>query len=102
MYDSIKPWINVPFTIKPFLKYSGSGAKQFDVNVEAMCYPVGDNKLVTNENGSEVTSTTQLYVDGNIAIKITDNVVFAGEERPILRVAAYYRNGIPDIKVVYL
>lgn len=102
MYDSIKPWINVPLVIKPFLKYSGSGAKQFDANVDAMCYPVGDNKLVTNEVGSEVTSTTQLYVDGTTTVKVTDNVIFNGEERPILRVANYYRNGVVDLRVVYL
>lgn len=102
MYSSLKPWINVPFVIKPFLKYSGTGTKQFDTDVPSKCYPVGDVKLVTNESGSEVTSTTQLYVDGFESIKVTDNVVFAGEERPILRITDYYRNGKVDIKVVYL
>jgi hypothetical protein len=102
MYDSIKPWINVPFTIKPFLKYSGSGTKQFDNDVNALCYPVGDVKLVTDSTGSEVTSTTQLYVDGSTPIKVTDNILFTGDERPILRIAEYYRSGVVDIKVVYL
>lgn len=102
MYDSIKPWINVPFVIKPFLRYNGAGTKQFGSDVHAMCYPVGDNKLVTNSEGSEVTSTSQLYVDGDTAIKVTDNVVFAGDERPILHITDYYRNGSIDLKVVYL
>lgn len=102
MYNSLKPWINVPYTIKPFLKYSGAGTKQFDVDITSKCYPVGDVKLVTDQTGSEVTSTTQLYLPGNEPIKVTDNVFFAGEERPILRITEYYRNGVVDIKVVYL
>ena len=102
MYNSLKSWINVPYTIRPFLKYNGAGAKQFDADVSSMCYPVGDVKLVTDARGSEVTSTTQLYVDGASNIKITDNVIFAGEERPILRIAEFFRDGTPDVKVVYL
>lgn len=102
MYNSLKSWINVPYIIKPFLRYNGAGTKQFDTDVNSKCYPVGDVKLVTDEKGSEVTSTTQLYVDGNESIKVMDNVIFADEERPVLRITEYFRDGKPDIKVVYL
>lgn len=102
MFASIKVWINVPYTIRPFIGRTGAGTKQFGTDISSMCYPVGDVKLVTNEAGSEVTSTTQLYVDGSENIKVTDNVVFNGEERPILRIVSYYLAGVPDIKVVYL
>jgi len=102
MYASLKDWINVPYVIKPFVKYSGAGTKQFGADITSLCYPVGDVKLVTNTDGSEVTSTTQLYVDGAESIKVTDNVFFAGEERPILRITEYYRDGSVDLKVVYL
>lgn len=102
MYASLKPWINVPYVIKPFVRYNGAGTKQFDPDINSLCYPVGDVKLVTDDKGSEKTSTTQLYVDGTESIKVTDNVVFAGEERPVLRITEYFRNGKADIKVVYL
>lgn len=102
MYNSLKPWINVPYVIKPFLRYNGAGTKQFDADIQSKCYPVGDVKLVTKEDGSEVTSTSQLYVDGSEPIKVTDNVIFASEERPILRITEYYRDGKVDLKVVYL
>lgn len=102
MFDSLKSWVNVPYAIKPFVRYSGTGTKVFDPDIQSKCYPVGDVKLVTNDEGSEVTSTTQLYVDGSETIKVTDNVVFGGEERPILRITEYYRNGVVDLKVVYL
>lgn len=102
IYNSIKPWINVPVQYKPFIKRNGAGTKQFDTIVSTKCYPVGDVKLITTADGSEVTSTTQLYMHGEESIKVTDNVIFNGEERPILRINDFYRKGIVDIRVVYL
>ena len=102
MFNSIKPWINVPYVYRPFIKRNGAGTKQFGADVSSLCYPVSDNKLITDLKGAEVVSTTQLYVDGSESIKITDNVVFEDSERPVLRIASYYRDGRPDIKVVYL
>lgn len=92
----------MPYTIKPFIRYNGAGTKLFDADVASKCYPVGDVKAITDAAGSEVISTTQLYLPGNEPIKITDSVIFAGEERPVLRITDYYRNGVVDIKVVYL
>lgn len=102
MFDSLKAWINVPYQIKPFIKRNGAGTKQYGETIDSMCYPVGDVKLVTDSAGAEVTSMTQLYVPGTEQIKVTDDVVFNGEERPILRITSYFRNGTEDIKVVYL
>lgn len=102
MYDSIKPWINVPFTIRPFVKRNGAGSKVFDADVAAKCYPESDVKLIVDNAGAEAVSTTQLYVEGSLTIKVTDEVTFENETRPIQRINTFYRNGIPDIKVVYL
>lgn len=102
MFNSLKQWINVPFQYKPFVRYTGAGTKQFGDTVDALCYPVGDVKLVTDRGGSEVVSSTQLYLFGTEAISVKDNVIFEGEERPILRINSFYREGVVDIKVVYL
>ncbi len=101
-YDSIKPWINIPFQIKPYLGRSGTGTKQFGEPYEDLCYPVGITELITDVTGAEVTSTTRLYIDYTTSIKVTDNVIFENEERPIYRITSYYREGRVDIKVVYL
>ena len=69
---------------------------------DALCYPVGDTKLVTSTSGAEVTSMSQLYIDGDVPITVKDSVVFEGEERPVLRISNYYRNGKVDLKVVFL
>lgn len=102
MFSSLKEWINVPFTYKPFLKRNGAGTKVYGDAVDALCYPVSNVQLVTNTMGAEVTSTTQMYVPGDSPITVKDLVNFEDEERPILRISTYYRNSMPDIKVVYL
>lgn len=102
MYASVKPWINVPYSILPFVKYSGDGTKVYGERVDSLCYPTGDVRKILDASGAEVTSTATLYVDGTESIKDTDTIVFEGRERSILRITNYYRNGKVDIKVVYL
>lgn len=102
MYASLKSWINVPYSILPFVKYNGAGAKVYGERIDSLCYPTGDVRKILDASGSEVTSTATLYVDGTEDIKDTDTIVFEGRERSILRITNYYRNGVVDIKVVYL
>ena len=102
MFNSIKEWINVPFVYKPFIKRNGAGTKTYSADVSSLCYPVGDVKTVVDYEGAEVTSMTTLYVDGNEPIGYNDSIVFEGFERRILRINTFYRNGVPDIKVVYI
>ena len=102
MFNSVKKWINVPFQYKSFVKHNGAGTKIYSDTVDSLCYPVGNIKTVVDYEGEEVTSTTTLYVDGDNAIKPSDKVIFEGFERRILRMNTFYRDGVPDIKVVYL
>lgn len=102
MYASLKPWIDVPYQYKPFLKYNGAGVRQLGDPVSSLCYPVGDTKFVTDVSGAQKVSTMQLYVPGDEGIKVNDTVLIAGEERAIYRITSYYRNGVVDLKVVYL
>ena len=102
MYDSLRPWLNVPYSILPFIKYNGTGGKIYGERVDSMCYPTGDVRKILDVHGSEVTSTATLYVPGTENIKDTDTIVFEGRERSILRITNYYRDGKVDLKVVYL
>ena len=102
MYDSIKPWIDVPVQVKPFLKRTATGDKEFGESYTVMCYPQGEVNIVRNWQGVEVISHNHLYVDGNTKITKLDNIVFEGEELPVQAISSYYRNGKPDIKVVYV
>lgn len=102
MYASLYPWINLPAQIKPFLKRDGTGTKIYADPVDILCYAEGKVQVVTDNTGTEVVSNSQLYVDGSVAISELDCVVFEGIEKSIKSLTTFYRNGKPDIKVVYL
>lgn len=102
MYDSLKPWINLPVTIHPFIKRNGTGSKQFGDDVSAKCYAQGESVIVRNVDGEEVTSSAQLYFDGDVTINVLDRVTFYGESYDIKSITAFFRDGRVDIKVVYL
>lgn len=102
MFASLKAWINVPYSILPFIKYTGAGSKVYGDRIDSLCYPTGDVRKILDVNGSEVTSTATLYVPGTENIKDTDTIIFEGRERSILRITNFYCDGVVDIKVVYL
>lgn len=102
MYKSLKQWMNLPAQIKPFIRRNGTGTKLYDEAVDIKCYAEGSVKVVTDNTGTEVVSNKQLYVDGSVTISELDSVIFEGSERSIKSIGTFYRNGQPDIKVVYL
>lgn len=102
MYDSVKDWLDVPITIKPFLKRTATGDKEFGTPHDALCYPRGEVNIVRNWQGVEVVSHNHLHVEGDTEVSELDNVVFEGREYPVQAISAFYRNGKPDIKVVYI
>lgn len=102
MYDSLKKWMNLPAQLKPFIRRNGTGTKVYGEAVDIKCYAEGSVKVVTDNTGTEVVSNKQLYVDGSVAISELDGVIFEGSEKSIKSIGTFYRNGKPDIKVVYL
>jgi len=102
LYKSLKAWMNLTAEQKPYIKRSGTGSKLFGGSVNLKCYAEGKVQVVTNKEGKEVVSNKVLYVDGNTEINELDNIVFEGRESEIKAIGYYYRNGKPDIKLVYL
>lgn len=102
MYNSLKSWANLPAKIKPFIKRDGAGTKIYGDSVDILCYAEGKVQVVTDNTGTEVVSNKQLYVDGSVSISELDCVIFEGIEKSIKSIGTFYRNGKPDIKVVYL
>jgi hypothetical protein len=94
--------MNLPLTIKPCIGRNGTGTKSFGTSITTVCYAEGEVKIITDAAGKEVVSMKQLYVDGTQAIKETDNVIFEGRETEIRSIGYFYRDGIVDIKVVFL
>ena len=102
MYDSLKSWINVPIIIKPYAGRSATGAKLFGEPHEELCYPQGEVTIVRNWQGVEVVSHNHLHVDGSVEVTKLDNILFEGEELPVQAISIFYKDGKPDIKVVYI
>lgn len=102
MYDSLKRWMNLPAQIKPFVRRNGTGTKLYGAPVDILCYAEGKVTTITDNTGTEVVSNKQLYVDGSVDISELDCVVFEKAERSIKSISTFYRNGKPDLKVVYL
>jgi hypothetical protein len=94
--------MNLPYSYKVYLGRSGTGAKQFSDTVTGLCYATGEVKIIKDNDGKEAVSTKQLYVDGTVPIVALDNVLFEDSESEIQSIGFFYRNGIVDIKVVYL
>ena len=102
MYESLKEWLNLPAQIKPFIRRNGTGTKLYGDAVDIQCYAEGKVVVVTDNAGAEVVSNKQLYIDGSVTISELDCIVFEGSEKNIKSIGTFYRNGKPDIKVVYM
>lgn len=102
MYESLKPWINVPVTVKPYKSRNATGGKVFGESYSVLCYPQGEVNIVRNWQGVEVVSHNHLYMDGSVQVTKLDHIIFEGEDLPVQAISSYYRNGVPDIKVVYV
>lgn len=102
MFSSLKEWLDVPITIKPFVKRTATGDKVFGETIQELCYPRGEVNIVRNWQGVEVVSHNHLHVEGDTQVTELDNIIFEGKEYAVQAISAYYRDGKPDIKVVYI
>lgn len=102
MYESLKSWLNIPAVIKPFSRYTGTGTKQYGTPINILCYAESKVQVITDAKGTEVVSNKQLYIDGSTEVSELDCVIFEKTEKSIKSIGTFYRNGKPDIKVVYL
>lgn len=103
MFASLKEWMDVPLSLKRFKDRTGTGDKNFSETPDSvLCYPLSEFVTITSNTGAEITSKTQLYIDGDVEVSNLDVVIFEGSEHDIQHVSTFYRDGKPDIKVVYI
>lgn len=50
------------------------------------CYVEREVVNIRDKNGAEAVSHCQIYLDGSVTVNDTDQVTFAGEAPPLLRV----------------
>ncbi|MNB67616.1 hypothetical protein D3C87_865200 [compost metagenome] len=100
MYSSLKRWANVPFEIMPFVGENTALDKEYGPDIEALCYPISEVKVVVTRDGEEAISNTTLYVDAIYTIKYNDRIKFDDDEHRILSLTSYFENGKRSIWVV--
>jgi hypothetical protein len=102
MFASVKPWINMPFEIKPFIGFNEYGDKEFGESESKLCYRVDKTEQIKDIRGVDVISDTQLYINGSEEISELSVVVLCGREWNIQKISTYFKDGVPSLKVVYL
>lgn len=102
MYSSLKPWVDIEFFIKPFIKRTGTGKALYGDPIKYLCYPDAKMQLIKDASGAEVVSSHTLYLDTNVPVGLNDIVIFEGIERTVLSINTFYRNGTADCLVVYV
>ena len=102
MFTNLKDWCNVKVNHFRFVKRDGAGDKVLEQPKELYVYPVSEVALVKNKHGVEVVSSSHLYVDGFVALDELDEISFEGTQREVMAIHTFYRDGKPDIKVVYI
>ena len=101
MYESTKQWLNIPAELKVFKGRSGSGSKQYNDPVGILVYPVGENKVATDDTGAEFVSNNQFFVDGSISLRPNDIIILEDRQFIIGSVSSFYREGRCDLRVGY-
>ena len=102
LLKSVKSWCNLPARVRTFTGYDGTGKKTFNNPTNILVYAEGKMEVITNFDGKQVVSNTQLYMDGTIALQPLDEIIFEDVSRTIQHIGTFYRNGVADLKVVYL
>lgn len=102
MYESLKEWMDVQVTIRPFEKRDGAGDKFFKNPVSILTYPVFEAKYVRNSLGADVLTNHHFYIDGDKQVSILDEVQIDNEWLPIQAIDTFFKDGKPDIKVVHV
>lgn len=100
MFESLHSWLNIPLKIKPFIRRDGTGEAIYGEVIDTKCYAQGKVTLVRDVHGNDIVSQLQLYIDGNVPIKVTDKVIFNGEKYNIKALGPYYDGNTGEISIV--
>lgn len=105
MFSSLVAWCNMPFTIERGSGMSASGDKVSNESIESEAYIVGNTVLITDKEGKEYVSKTQLYLPPEKAV-VTENdkITYKGSTYEIRRLLEInnWRTGAVDLQVIYL
>jgi len=105
--DYFKPWMNNSITYKEKLLDDGMSITYASEGEILDCYIVGQTLLITNNKGLEVTSSQQVYLDGEDTIVQSINhegiIEIDSVKRILQKIEPFYdEDGNMDLVVIYL
>lgn len=105
MFNSIKPWMTVDVTVKPFIGVDASADKQYGDETTIKAYVTGGIEVTNDLRGNEVRSTSQVYFDPSVyTVNPEDRIIVDGQEKDIISMSTWYdgNTGKPSIKELWL
>lgn len=93
--------MEVPVNIRPFDKRDGAGDRLFKEPITVYTYPSFNVEYVRNALGAEVLTNHHFYIDGSVDVSCLDEVQVNSEWLPVQAIEVFFRDGVPDIKVVH-
>lgn len=104
MFRSVESWCNYPIELKRNAGNTLSGDKKTGVVDGANCYITEEVTPITDKNGKEYISRTQLYLGNTVLVNVEDQVIYDGITYEIRKLNVY-RDGdtnAVNAQVIYL
>lgn len=104
MLNSIESWCNCQSTIIRNSGFELSGDKKPAENIVFNCYVAEEITPITDKNGKEYISRTQLYLSATPKVLSSDTVLYEGIAYEIRKANAFRdgNTGEVSIQVIYL
>lgn len=82
MFESLKSWCVFPVYVHRYSGFSASGDALHATTVEYKCYHVDSMLAITDKNGKEYISNTQVYLPSGNDVSIEDFISFPDLSTP--------------------
>lgn len=102
MLTCLKRDLRFTVRIKPFVKRSGTGAKEYGTEYSAKCHIESGMEVITDLVGAEVVSSIRLYLDGTVPVTEFDTVTLDNKAYDVKNISRVYDKGKLSLVVLYL
>jgi hypothetical protein len=104
MFKHIESWCNYQIKIKRNDGHTLSGDIKIGVTEDAACYVADEATLITDKNGKEYVSRTQLYLGNKPVVNADDQIIYDAITYEIRKLNLYRDGSTNELnaQVIYL
>jgi hypothetical protein len=98
-----KDWRKENVTIAPFSSFSSHGTPTYSTGVVTACYMTYEKKLITDSDGQQALTSSQVFIIGTSARTVLDKITLPDGSTPrIQRVDPFYNEkGVIEMTILY-